>query len=127
MNHLKIISVAAITTIVGMLAYLFTMQCLKLAEPHKHTQDIVPAKPPKIADKVQAQNEATKKDVSVVPGRDIFSDCVKHNRPTILIQSSIDGGPWVKDTAIYPLKGRKVVLKVDRVPEAKIRWYQIVP
>ncbi|MHC4105749.1 MAG: hypothetical protein ACYSR9_12475 [Planctomycetota bacterium] len=127
MNHSKIISVAAITTIVGTFAYFFTMQCLKLAEPHKHNQDRVPAKPPKIADKAQAQDEATKKEVSAVPERDIFADCVKYNRPTILIQSSIDSGPWIKDTSIYPLKGRKIVLKVDRVPEVKIRWYQIVP
>jgi hypothetical protein len=119
--------VAAITTIVGTFAYFFTMQCLKLAEPHKHSQDRVPAKPPTIADKAHAQDEATKKEVSAVPERDIFADCVKHNRPTILIQSSIDSGPWIKDTSIYPLKGRKVVLKVDIVPEVKIRWYQIIP
>ena len=127
MNYLKIISVAATTTIVGTLAYFFTMQCLKSAEQYKHTQDIVPTKSPKAIEKSQVWNEATKKDISVVPQRDIFADCVKHNCPTILIQSSIDSGPWVKDTAIYPLKGRKVALKVDRLLEAKIKWYQIVP
>jgi hypothetical protein len=119
--------VAAITTLVGMLAYFFIMLCLKLAEPHKQTQDRIPAKPPKAIEKSHVWNEATKKDISIVPERDIFADCVKHNYPTIAIQSSIDNGPWVKDTAIYPLKGQKVVLKVDRLLEAKIKWYQIVP
>jgi len=119
--------VAATTTIVGTLAYFFAMQYFKSAEPHKHTQDIVQTKSPKSIEKSQVWNEAIKKDASIVPERDIFADCVKHNCPTILIQSSIDNGPWVKDTAIYPLKGRIVVLKVDRIPEAKIKWYQIVP
>jgi hypothetical protein len=126
-NYSKIISVAAITAIMGSFAYLFTMQCLKLAEPHKHTRNRITTKPPNTVEKSQVSNEATKKDVSVIPERDIFADCVKYNCPTIQIQSSIDGGPWTKDTAIYPLKGRKVVLKVDRIPEVKIRWYQIVP
>lgn len=127
MNYLKIISVAATTTIVGTLVYFFAMQRLKSVEPYKYTQDIVPAKPPKAIEKSQVLNEATKKEVSIVPERDIFADWVKHNCPTILIQSSIDSGPWIKDVAIYPLKGRKVMLKVDRIPEAKIKWHQIVP
>jgi hypothetical protein len=119
--------VAAITTIVGTFAYFFTLKYLKFAEPHRHTQDRVAAKPLKIADKSQAQAEVITKEVSVVTGEDTFADCVQHIRPTILIQSSIDSGPWIKEPAIYPLKGRKVVLKVDRIREAKIRWYQIVP
>jgi hypothetical protein len=126
-NYSKIISVAAITTIMGTFAYFFTMQCLKSAEPRKHTQDIAPSKPPKAIEESNVWNEATQKDVSAVPERDTFANDVKHNHPTIQIQSSIDSGPWVKGTAIYPLKGQKIVLKVDRAPEANIRWYQIVP
>jgi hypothetical protein len=33
----------------------------------------------------------------------------------------------VKNRAIYPLKGQKIVLKVDEVPKGQIRWYQIIP
>jgi len=126
-NHLKIISVAAVITLVGMLAYFLTLQCLKLAEPRKHAQVGVLRKPPKVTEKSHVWNEVTKKEVSIVSGSDAFASCVKHSWPTILIQSSIDGGLWVKNSAIYPLKGQKVVLKVDRVPGAKIRWYQIIP
>jgi len=58
---------------------------------------------------------------------DTFASSVRHSRPTILIESSIDGGRWVKKTAIYPIKGQKVALRVDEIPGANIRWFQIVP
>lgn len=58
---------------------------------------------------------------------DAFVSSVKHSRPTILIESSIDDGRWAKNRAIYPLKGQKIVLKVDEVPGGQIRWYQIIP
>lgn len=46
---------------------------------------------------------------------------------TLTIKSSIDGGPWNIDSAIYPLTGRKIVLKVDHLSVATTRWYQIIP
>ena len=46
---------------------------------------------------------------------------------TIVIQSRIGDGPWIKDPAIYPLKGQRVTLKVDEVPGASIKWYRILP
>lgn len=55
----------------------------------------------------------------------IFS--VKHGFAFVAIQSSVDGGPWAKNTAIYPLKKQKIVLKADRVPGGEIKWYRIVP
>jgi hypothetical protein len=62
------------------------------------------------------------------PGEhDAFAGAAKHSRATIEIQSSVSGGPWTKSTAIYPLKGQNVVLKVDEVAGANIRWFQIIP
>jgi len=58
---------------------------------------------------------------------DAFTSFVKHGRPTILIESSIDNGHWVKSRAIYPLKGQKIALKVDEVTGGCIRWYRIIP
>lgn len=57
----------------------------------------------------------------------VFTNSANHNRPTIIIQSRIGEGRWVKKDAIYPLKGQKIELKVDKIPGAKIRWFQIVP
>jgi len=45
----------------------------------------------------------------------------------VVIQSSIDDGAWKKATAIYPLKGQKLTLKVAKESGATIRWYQIFP
>jgi hypothetical protein len=46
---------------------------------------------------------------------------------TLTIKSSVDGGPWSNVGAVYPLKGQKVVLKIEAVPGAVTRWYQIFP
>jgi hypothetical protein len=43
------------------------------------------------------------------------------------IQSRIDDGDWKSATAIYPLMGQEITLKVAEVPGATIRWYQIFP
>ena len=43
------------------------------------------------------------------------------------IQSRINNDGWVTEDSIYPLKGDVISLKVKKIPEAKIRWYQIVP
>jgi len=43
------------------------------------------------------------------------------------IKSRIGAGPWTTATAIYPLKGQSVTMRVDQVPRAATRWYQIVP
>ncbi|MDM8561170.1 hypothetical protein [Candidatus Parabeggiatoa sp. HSG14] len=44
-----------------------------------------------------------------------------------LIQSRIDEGAWKKQSAIYPIKGQTVTLRVTKVVGATVRWYQIVP
>jgi len=135
-NRSKILRVAVATTFVGVFAYSFAIRCLKLANPANHTEVAALAKPPKVAGKSREPDEAAGKEVSVVTESGAFVRSVKHSVPTLLIQSSINGGPrvnpapwmgWVKSTAIYPLKGRKVVLKVDKVSGGKIRWYQIIP
>ena len=115
MNRSKILRVAVATTLVGVLSYSFAIRYLRLA------------KPPKVAEKSCEPDEVTGKEVSVVTDSDAFARSVKHSVPTLLIQSSINGGRWVKSTAIYPLKGRKVVLKVDKIPGGEIRWHQIIP
>jgi hypothetical protein len=97
-NRSKILWVAVVTTLVGVLAYSFAIRCLKLAKPANSRES----------------DEAAGKEVSVVTESDAFANSVKHSVPTLLIQSSINGGPWVKSTAIYPLKGQKVALKVDK-------------
>jgi hypothetical protein len=51
----------------------------------------------------------------------------KISRPTLVIKASIAGGPWKTASAIYPLKGQKVLLKVNRATGGAARWYQIVP
>ncbi len=45
----------------------------------------------------------------------------------IVIQSRINNGPWLKEPAISPLKGDSIFLKVDRIPNADIKWFQIIP
>ena len=127
MNRSKILWVAVVTTLVGALAYSFAIRCLKLAKPANHAEVVAPAKPPKVAGKSRESDEAAGKEVSVVTESDAFARSVKHSIPTLMIQSSINGGPWVKSTAIYPLKEQKIALKVDNISGGKIRWYQIIP
>jgi hypothetical protein len=126
-NRSKILWVAVATTLVGVLAYSFAILCLKLAKPTNHVEVAAPAKPPRVAGKSRESDEAAGKEVSVATESDAFARSVKHSVPTLLIQSSINGGPWVKSTAIYPLKGQKVALKVDKISGGKIRWHQIIP
>ena len=52
-------------------------------------------------------------------------DTAAQSQPTILIQSSVNEAPWANHTAIYPLKQDRIVLKVDQLPAATIKWYQI--
>jgi hypothetical protein len=80
-----------------------------------------------VAREPRGSDEAAGKEVSVVTESDAFARSIKHSVPTFLIQSSINDGPWVKSTAVYPLKGQKVVLKVDRISGGEIRWHQIIP
>lgn len=127
MNRSKIFWVAVATTLVGVLAYSFAIRCLKLAKPANHAQVAALAKPPKAARKPRESDEAAGKEVSAVTESDAFARSIKHSVPTLLIQSSVNGGPFVKSTAVYPLKGQKVVLKVDKISGGKIRWYQIIP
>lgn len=58
-------------------------------------------------------------------GSEAFANAVNADRPIIAIQSRIDGGQWKHDKAIYPLKGQGVTLRVDEVPGAAVRWYEI--
>jgi len=114
-NRSEILRVAVATTLVGVLVYSLAIRRLKLAEP------------PKVAKKSGEPDEVTGKEVSVVTESDAFARSVKHSVPTLLIESRINGGTWVKSAAIYPLKGQKVVLKVDKIPGGEIRWHQIIP
>ncbi|MHC4694561.1 MAG: hypothetical protein ACYS67_17620 [Planctomycetota bacterium] len=102
MNRLKILWVAVATTLVGVLAYSFVNRCLKLAKPANHAEVEAPTKPPKTAGKSRESDEATGKEKFAVTESDAFARSVKHSVPTLLIQSSINDGPWVKSTAIYP-------------------------
>jgi len=54
-------------------------------------------------------------------------DVIAQTPATLVIKSLIDAGPWTADSAIYPLKGQKVTLKIDAMPGGVARWYQIVP
>jgi hypothetical protein len=45
----------------------------------------------------------------------------------IEIQSKVNNDQWITKDSVYPLKGDKISLKVKKMPEAKIRWYQIIP
>jgi hypothetical protein len=74
-----------------------------------------------------ANGEAAEKKDSTLTQVDAFANAARHGKPTVAIWSSIDGGQWVKPGAIYPLKGRQVRLKVDKVAGAQARWFQIVP
>ncbi|MHC4643276.1 MAG: hypothetical protein ACYS32_16650, partial [Planctomycetota bacterium] len=127
MNRSKILWVAVATTLVGALAYSFAIRCLKLVKPANHVEVAAPAKPPKVAGKSRESDETVGKEVSVVTESDAFAGSAKHSVPTLLIQSSINGGPWVNSMAIYPLKGQKVALKVNKISGGKIRWHQIIP
>lgn len=79
------------------------------------------------SDERTANTEAAEKQDSTSAEGDAFANAARQSKPTLVIWSSIDGGPWVKPGAIYPLKGRQVRLKVDEVAGAQVRWFQIVP
>lgn len=70
---------------------------------------------------------APEKEDSTSAQVDAFAFAMRNGKPTITILSSIDGGPWKNQKAVYPLKGRQVRLKVDTVSGAQIRWFEIVP
>jgi len=126
-NRSKILWVAVGTTLVGVFAYSFAIRCLKLSNPANHTSVAALEKPPKVALKSGESGEAAGKEVSVVPESEAFARSLKHSVPTLQIQSSVNGGPWVKSAAIYPLKGQKVTLKVEKISGGEIRWHQIIP
>jgi len=126
-NRSRILWVAVVTTFVGVFAYSFAIRYLKLANPANHTPVAALTKPPKVVSKSRESGEAAGKEVSVVPESEAFARSLKHSVPTLLIQSSVNGGPWVKSAAIYPLKGQKVTLKVEKISGGEIRWHQIIP
>jgi hypothetical protein len=49
------------------------------------------------------------------------------SQATLVVKSRVDAGPWTTDSAIYPLKGQKLILKIDATPGGTVRWYQIIP
>lgn len=51
----------------------------------------------------------------------------KRGPATLTIQSRVDNREWSRRRAIYPLKGQRIVLKVDKVPGGKVRWLRIQP
>ena len=113
MHRLKILLTATLTAFIGTLVYYSVIECFKSAEATDYGKVVAAAKGPGTAEKSPKSEGVTKKETSVLTEGDTFASSVKHSRPTILIESSIDGGRWVKNTAIYPLKGQKIVLKAD--------------
>jgi len=121
-NLLKIVCVAALTTLIGVLAYTFTNTMLRSPSPLDHGSVRV------VQDAASTGSRETPASrQSAVSSLDGFLNAARHSRPTIKIRSRIDSGPWVEDSAIYPLRGRNVALKVEKVPGGQIRWYQIIP
>lgn len=45
----------------------------------------------------------------------------------ISIEARIDGGTWRSATAIEPVMGQAVLLRVEKIEGASIQWFQIVP
>lgn len=45
----------------------------------------------------------------------------------LTIESQVADGEWATSSAIFPLKGQRVRLRVAKTPGASIRWYKIVP
>ncbi len=55
------------------------------------------------------------------------TDVMAQSPATLTIKSRIDASPWTSDSAIYPIKGQKVTLKIDAIPSGTARWHQIIP
>ena len=45
----------------------------------------------------------------------------------ITIESRIGDRTWRKNSAVYPLKGQVLSLRIHRIDGAEIRWYEIMP
>jgi len=45
----------------------------------------------------------------------------------VTIESRIGDGQWRSVSAVSPVKGERVFLRVDEAPDAEIRWYRIIP
>ena len=129
-NHGRIVSYLFILLFVfaGVLIFVLRNRVgVCVSDVDSSTLVFEPAEISSITDKSGGSDEGSKKGTFVSVERNSFENALKHSRPTILIESSIDDGRWVKNRAIYPLKGQKIVLKVDEVPGGQIRWYQIIP
>lgn len=50
-----------------------------------------------------------------------------YSHANVIIESKIDSESWQSKKAIYPLKGQKVLLKINVPRDMAIRWYQILP
>ncbi len=45
----------------------------------------------------------------------------------LVIQSRLETGAWSTARAVYPIRGEKIVLRVEPLPGYSIRWYRIRP
>jgi len=76
----------------------------------------------------ELQGQPSRLEQPPTPERqDDFADCTRHAEATLTIKSSIEGGRWVSEAGICPLKGQSVALKVEEVPGGSVRWYRIIP
>lgn len=55
----------------------------------------------------------------------IFPQCVLANR--LKIESKIGNGKWEKDNQVEVLQAQHVFLKINRIENSSIKWFQIVP
>ena len=83
------------------------------------------AEQPKTLDEPAGPVIAVKQMLLAAPATDPFANCVARGKPTIVIRSRIDDGPWKNASAVYPLKGQKVALGVEEIAAAAIRWWRI--
>jgi hypothetical protein len=45
----------------------------------------------------------------------------------VIIRHRVDEGPWLDSAGVYLVKGQEVLLAIDEVPGADVRWYRIIP
>ena len=129
-NHRSIVFYLLIPlfAFVGVLVFVLREQvgvCVSDAESSNPAFE--PAKIPGVTNKTGEADEASIKGTFAAAENNSFENASRHGRPTIVIQSRINNRPWMKKTAIYPIKGQKVAMRVDEIPGANIRWFQIIP
>jgi len=112
----------------GVLAFVFREQIgVSVSDVESSPYVSKPAEIANVTNESGGFGEAAKQRTFVAGESDAFANAQRQDKPTIVIQSRVDNGPWVQRTSVCPIKGQKVLLRVDRVPGANIRWFQIVP